>query len=269
MTRILEGKRILVTGSSSGIGEAIALRLASEGASVAVHGRNRARAEAVAEAARQHGGEVIVAIGDLATLEGCESVAKIALDSLGKIDICVNNCGVSLRQDNPRWDELEHSDWIDSIEVNFLASVRMAKAFYPGMKAQGWGRVINISTLGAWIPGLLTDYTAPKAALNKLTIDMSKQCGQDGVTVNAILPGTIMTSAIERYLDVLNEQLEWNTDDMAERKRRYVSEVYPQPIQRLGEPHDIGALVVFLASDHAGYVTGALIKCDGGSSPSV
>ena len=93
MTRILEGKRILVTGSSSGIGEAIALRLASEGASVAVHGRNRARAEAVAEAARQHGGEVIVAIGDLATDAGAEAAADVVDGAWGGVDVLVNNAG--------------------------------------------------------------------------------------------------------------------------------------------------------------------------------
>lgn len=265
----LDGKTAFVSGASSGIGRQCAYDLAEAGADVVVHGRDVERTEETAARVREIGAKAVVAIGDLATIEGCESVAKTSLDGFGKIDICVNNCGVSLRQDNPRWDELEHKDWIDSIEVNFLSSVRMSRAFYPGMKAQNWGRIIHISTLGAWIPGLLSDYTAPKAALNKLTIDMSKQCGQDGVTVNAILPGTIVTSAIERYMDVLNEQLGWNTDDWDERVKRYVSEVYPQPIQRLGEGHDIGGLVTFLASDHAGYITGALIKVDGGSSPSV
>jgi 3-oxoacyl-[acyl-carrier protein] reductase len=265
----LDGKTAFVSGASSGIGRQCAYDLAEAGADVVVHGRDVERSEETAAQVRAMGAKAIVAIGDLATDEGCEAVAKAALDGFGRIDICVNNCGVSLRQDNPRWDELEHDEWLASFEVNFLSSVRMSRAFYPGMKAQNWGRIIHISTLAAWIPGLLSDYGTPKAALNKLTIDMSKQCGQDGVTVNAILPGTIVTAAIERYMDVLNEQLGWNTDNWDGRVKRYVSEVYPQPIQRLGHGHDIAALVVFLASDHAGYVTGALIKCDGGSSPSV
>jgi NAD(P)-dependent dehydrogenase (short-subunit alcohol dehydrogenase family) len=265
----LDGKRAFVSGASSGIGRQCAIDLAEAGADVVVHGRDRERAEETAAQVRELGRKAIVAIGDLATDEGCENVAKASLIGLGAIDICVNNCGVSLRQDNPKWNELTTLDWLASVEVNLLASVRMAKAFYPAMKDAGWGRIINISTLGAWIPGLLTDYTAPKAALNKLTIDMSKQCGPDGVTVNAILPGTIWTAAIERYLGVLDEQLGWGTDDVAERQRRYLTDVFPQPIQRLGVGHDIAALVVFLASDHAGYVTGALIKCDGGLSPSV
>jgi NAD(P)-dependent dehydrogenase (short-subunit alcohol dehydrogenase family) len=265
----LDGKRAFVSGASSGIGRQCAIDLAEAGADVVVHGRDRERTEETAAHVRELGRKAVIAIGDLATDEGCDSVARASLEGLGAIDICVNNCGVSLRQDNPRWDELDTEDWLASIQVNFLASVRMGKAFYPAMKDAGWGRIINISTLGAWIPGLLTDYTSPKAALNKLTIDMSKQCGPDGVTVNAILPGTIWTSAIERYLGVLNEQLGWGTDDIAERQKHYLKEIFPQPIQRLGEPHDIGALVVFLASDHAGYVTGALIKCDGGLSPSV
>ena len=145
----LDGKTAFVSGASSGIGRQCAYDLAEAGADVVVHGRDVERSEETAAKVREIGAKAVVAIGDLATLEGCESVARAALDGFGKIDICVNNCGVSLRQDNPRWDELEHSDWIDSVEVNFLASVRMSKAFYPGMKAQNWGRIIHISTLGA------------------------------------------------------------------------------------------------------------------------
>ena len=265
----LTGKRAFVSGASSGIGRQCAIDLAAAGCDVVVHGRDRDRTEDTAGEVRKLGREAVVAIGDLATDDGAAAVVEASFKGFPRVDICVNNAGVSLRQDDPTWDQLTIQDWIDSLQVNFLASIRMGQAFYPGMKEQGWGRIINISTLGAVIPGLLTDYTASKTALNKLTLDMAKQCGPSGVTVNAILPGTIWTAAIDRYLQVLNDQRGWGTDDLGERQKRYLSEVFPQPIQRLGEPHDIGALVVFLSSDHAGYVTGALIKCDGGLSPSV
>ena len=148
----LKGKRALVTGSSSGLGAAIALELAAEGVSVAVHGRDRARTEHTARAIEELGMQAVVTVGDLMKDADADAVADAALTGLGGIDILVNNAGAVLRMDNPPWEEVTPQEWIDSFNLNVGAAVRLTRRMVPGMKERGWGRVINISSMAGLRP---------------------------------------------------------------------------------------------------------------------
>ena len=145
-----------------------------------------------------------------------------------------------------------------------LAGIRLARRFVPGMKEHNWGRIVNVSsTTATHVWGILIDYGAAKAALNKITADMSKTLGPHGITVNAIIPGTILTPAIADYMEVLKKQHGWG-DDPEENERRYTKEIFPQSVQRLGKLRDTAALATFLASPLAGYINGAYVRIDGG-----
>jgi len=262
----LKGKRALVTGSSSGLGEAIALELAAEGVSVAVHGRDRARTERTAQAIEAKGVKAVVTVGDLMRDSGAEAVAEIALAGLGGIDILVNNAGAVLRMDNPPWIEVTPQEWLDSYNLNVGATIRLTRLLSPPMVDAGWGRIINISsTGGSQTSGHLLDYCAAKAAVDNLTVNLSKNLAPHSVTVNAVIPGTILTPAVERWLVTLRGQFGW-PDDLAENERVYTREYVPQPIPRLGRPREIAAAVALLASPLSGYTTGAMLRIDGGTA---
>ncbi len=260
----LRGKRAFVSGSSSGLGEAMALELATEGCDVVVHGRDRKRTEAVAAAVEKLGVRAAATFGDLAEVSVAEKIAANALETFGGIDILVNNCGAVLRMDAPDWLDITPEEWIKSFEVNFMGGLVLAQAFAPGMKERKWGRIINISsTAGEQISGLLPSYGAPKAAVINFTGNISKSLGPHGVTVNTIIPGTHLTPAVERWLAALKEKHGWG-DDEEENERIYTQELLPQSVRRLGRPREIAAAVAFLASPLSGYTNGASLRIDGG-----
>lgn len=266
----LSGKRALVTGASAGLGTAIARTLAAEGCTVVVHGRNEERAQKVANDIVAAGGKALIAIGDIATDEGANAAADTALAALGGIDILVHNAGGALHNhDMPTWDKLPVSDYLLSLNMNFIASVRLVNRFAPGMVERGWGRIINISSTAArQALGVLHEYGPAKAALENWGINMSKNLSPHGVTVNTVEPGMYLTGASVEFLKTLGKQQGW-PDDLAEIERRYATETFPQPVPRLGKPEEMGAVVTFLASPLAAYVTGATWRADGGNSMGV
>lgn len=262
----LGGKRAFVSGSSSGLGKAIALELAAEGCDVVVHGRDRDRTDETARQVAAKGVRTAATYGDLAEGDAADTVAAEALAALGTVDILVNNVGAVLQMHNPSWEDVPPGEWERSFRVNFMAGLRLTQHFVPGMKLEGWGRIINISsTGGSHIAGFMPDYGAPKAAVNNFTGNLSKALGPHGITVNAIIPGTILTPAVDRWLDELKQQLDWG-DDFAENERIYTSEITPQSVPRLGHPREIAAAVAFLASPLSSYTNGAALRVDGGSA---
>ena len=266
MNRELEGKRAFISGSSSGIGKSIALELAKVGCVVVVHGRDKVRTDETAHEAEALGVRAVATLGDLATEAGCEAVARDTLAAVGAVDIVVNNAGLALRKDDPPWSEIPIQTWVDSYEVNFMSTLRMSQLFLPGIKASGWGRFINISTGGATSTPVLTEYGAAKAALNKLTADMAKDVGRYGATANAISPGVIWTSSVDEWIQVQSKQRGWTPEEF---ERRFLTEVRPQAIPRFGRPEDIAHLAVFLVSDKAAFITGTIIRVDGGGAKTV
>ena len=261
----LDGKRALVTGSSSGIGEAIAKRLAAEGARLIVHGRNVERAERVAAEIRATGAEVHVAIGDLMRDDQATSVADTAEAALGGIDILVNNAGgESSGGGQATFFDATPAEWVAAYQGNVVSAIRMIQRFTPGMKAAGWGRIIQISSLVAHRPNLvIPDYAAAKAALNNMTLGLSKTLAGTGITVNSISPGVILTAGVEGWFRKLAEQFGWGTE-WPEIEKRAIAELAPNHCGRAGRPEDVAHAVMYLASPQGGFVTGTDMMVSGG-----
>jgi NAD(P)-dependent dehydrogenase (short-subunit alcohol dehydrogenase family) len=260
----LKGKRALITGASSGLGAATALELANEGVSIVVHGRDKDRAEAVAAEVRAKGVGAAVAIGDITKDADANAIADTALAAFGGIDILINSAGGVVRDGNPTWQQMSPDDWLMAFNFNVVSIIRFCQKLVPPMMDRNWGRVINISSIaGRVFSGLLHDYGAAKAAVDHITTNLSKTFAPKGVTVNAIVPGTIMTPQSKRWVVTLGKQKGW-PDDLAEQERRYTTEHSPQPVPRLGRPDEIAAAATFLASPRSNYTTGATLVVDGG-----
>jgi 3-oxoacyl-[acyl-carrier protein] reductase len=264
----LTGRRALVTGSSAGIGVGIAEALAAEGASVVVHGRNRERAEAVADRLRAAGARVAVAIGDLSGDEAAASVAEAALEAFGGIDILVNNAGGSAEIKDKSWFGGQPQDWLDTYQANVLAAVRLIHRLVPGMRERGWGRVINIGTGASVTPTSgQPDYGPAKAAMLNMSLGLSKALSRTGVTSNTVSPGMIRTEGLERFLAGFAEKRGWG-DDVA-KAEEYVLKGTGQTVTRVGEVRDIAYVVAVLASPRSDFINGTNIHVDGGISPSI
>lgn len=263
----LTGKRALVTGSSGGIGAAIAQTLASEGAAVVVHGRNEERANQVAEEIRHNGGKAFVAVGDLSIDAEAQHVAEQSLTAFGGVDILINNAGGAEAQKS--WTETSLENWTATYNNNTIAAVRLIKLLVPQMKSQGWGRIIQIASGVATQPGAIgADYSAAKAAMVNLTVSLAKELAETGITVNTVTPGTILTSGLERVVREIASVRGWGTN-WAELEKRAVSEVWPNPTGRVGRVEDIATLVTFVASPLAGFINGANLRVDGGNIMSI
>lgn len=260
----LVDKTALVTGSSKGIGEAIASALAREGAIVVVHGRDCAQTNAAVDAIRAGGGRAFPVLGDLTDDKAVERLVREAEEHVGAIDILVNNAGGSGPKTD--WETASAADWIPTFDRNVLAAVRMSGRLLPAMRAAGWRRVINISSGAATMPPATgADYSATKAAINALTASMAKAVASNGVTVNAVSPGTIRSAKLENGFraaaaarGIVSEDAAW------EDVQRGVLPLFASvPLGRVGELADA---VAFLSSPRAGYITGTNLHVDGGFS---
>lgn len=258
----LSGKRALVTGSSSGVGQAIAQTLAAEGASLVIHGRDAARVNAVADGIRACGGDAVTVTGDLATDAGADAVAAIG----GDIDILVNNAGY---YDGLGWSELTAEAWAQIYQVNVVSGVRMIERFVPGMRQRGWGRVIQIGGGLAVQPAAIQPhYNATLAARHNLTVSLARELAGTGVTANTVAPGAILTEPVRDMVVAAATVQGWGStwDDI---ERAAATEWFPNDIGRFGRPDEIASAVAFLASVQAGYISGADLRVDGGTVRSV
>ncbi len=240
----LSGRNALVTGSTRGIGHAIASTLAGAGARVAIVGRDEARAEAVAAALGQGAQGFACDVADLAQVS---ALIRDVEQAFGGIDILVNNAGVT--RDNLML-RLKDDDWNAVIDANLRGAFATIRAATRGMMKRRWGRIINISS----VVGLTgnkgqTNYAASKAGLIGLTKSVAKEFASRGILANVVAPGFIDTEM---------------TAAMTPEARAAISQQIP--LERLGTPADIASVVAFLASDHAAYITGQVLVVDGGLS---
>ena len=258
----LKGRRALVTGSSAGLGRAIAEMLAAEGASVVVHGRDTERTEAVAAGIRAAGGDAMAVVGDLAGDAGADAVA----DAAGDVDILVNNAGA---YDGLAWSEVTTDMWGQIYQTNVVSGVRMIERFVPAMRKRGWGRVIQIGGGLAIQPSTeQPHYQATLAARHNLTVSLARDLAGTGVTANIVAPGAVLTEPVRVMATEFATANGWGPawDDI---ETAAASAWVPNDIGRFGRPEEIAAAVVFLASAHAGYISGADIRVDGGTIRSV
>ncbi|GAB3878698.1 SDR family NAD(P)-dependent oxidoreductase [Kibdelosporangium lantanae] len=254
----LTGRKALVTGSSSGLGEAIARLLAAEGADVVVHGRDETRARTVADRI----GAKAVAVGDLATDEGADAVAAAA----GEIDILVNNAGA---YDHLGWAESTSDVWSRTYEVNVVSAVRMIHRFVPGMRTRGWGRVIQIGGGLAGQPmAMQPHYNASLAARHNLAVSLARDLKDTGVTSNVVAPGAILVDSVRRLLTEMAPEKGWGVE-WPEIEHNAATTFVPNDIGRFGRPEEIAGAVAYLASPYADYVSGATLRVDGGTIRSV
>ncbi|MDE8650886.1 SDR family NAD(P)-dependent oxidoreductase [Novosphingobium album (ex Liu et al. 2023)] len=258
----LKGRRALVTGSSSGIGEAVARMLADEGAAVVVHGRNRERAEKVAADINAAG----VAIGELSTDALAASVHAEACAALGgNIEILINNAGGSSTGNTARPPiEISTDDYISNYHANALAAVRLCQLCVPDMTAAKFGRIINVSSAVAVQPNNLgADYSGAKSALNNFTVSLAGSLKGLGITANTLSPGIIMVDGLLRF-----GRQKFGDPDMSfeEVSERFAAEkVFDMPpVGRLGIPRDLAVVACMLASPLSGFITGANYRVDGG-----
>jgi 3-oxoacyl-[acyl-carrier protein] reductase len=238
----LDGRKALVTGASGGIGGAIARAFHGAGAEVVVSGT---RIDALESLAADLGRGAHVVPADLAAAGGAERLVAGAEEALGGIDVLVNNAGLTRDGLTMR---MKDEDWQTVIDVNLTAAFRLSRAVIRGMMKARWGRIISITSVVAAMgnPGQV-NYAASKAGLTGLTKSLAAEVARRGITVNCIAPGFIVTA----MTDVL---------DAAQRERLLAA----IPGGRLGEPSEIAAAAVYLASEEAAYVTGQTLHVNGG-----
>jgi NAD(P)-dependent dehydrogenase (short-subunit alcohol dehydrogenase family) len=254
----LSGKTALVTGSTAGIGYAIALGLARAGAAVFLNGRDKGRTDAAVAKVKGEapGADVRGVAGDVGTAEGCEAIVA----ALPAVDILVNNAGIFNPQD---FFDVPDAEWERFFAVNVMSGVRLSRAYLPGMQAEGWGRVLFLSSeSGLNIPVEMIHYGMTKTADLALSRGLAKRMAGTGVTVNAILPGPTLSEGVAGMLagEVAKsgKPLEEVAADFVKAHRS------TSIIQRAATVEEVANLCVYVASPQASATTGAALRVDGG-----
>jgi len=247
-------KTALVSGSTKGIGFAIATQLAAEGARVIVNGRSDNTVNSALEEIRETRPEAKVEgfAGDLATATATEDLVRL----FPAVDILVNNLGIF--EPKP-FDEIADQEWLRFFEVNVLTGVRLSRAYLPGMKERRWGRVLNITSIAVKQPidGLMLSNTL-RAAVTGFARTLANEVARFNITVNNIMPGYTRTDRVEQLARAASEKTGSSLEDAYAKWEREI------PLGRLGEPREFAALAAFLASERASYITGSSIAVDGG-----
>jgi 3-oxoacyl-[acyl-carrier protein] reductase len=257
MSGRLDGKTAIVSGSNRGIGRAIAGRLASEGARVVLSARDEAMLSAAVQEIGEAGGCAAARPLDLRKEEAAARLVEFTAATFGPPDIVVNNAGATKRGD---FFELSEEDWSDGFALKFFGAVRLTRAAWPHLKQRG-GSVVNISGVGGRMPGpYFTIGGSVNAALLSFTKAMADVGVRDGVQVNAINPGSIRT---ERFRRLLAQQAAEQNIPLEHAERKIIEN---NKITRIGEPHEIAALVAFVVSPEGRLLQGAIMDMDGGAT---
>lgn len=246
----LDGKAMLITGASTGLGRAAAIEAATSGAFVGVHYRqSEEAARQTVDAITAAGGQACLVQGDVTCRADVDGVFDEFLGaSNGRLDVLVNNAGALVRRTSIA--ELDDESWNEVIAVNMTSTFLCSQRAIPIMKSQGGGAIINISSIAAMIGGAggSVHYAAAKGGVNALTIGLAKELAPFNIRVTAIMPGVIPTPFHDKF----------SSPELLEKWRKAI------PLRRLGRPEDIAAAVVYLASDRAQFITNSTLKISGG-----
>jgi NAD(P)-dependent dehydrogenase (short-subunit alcohol dehydrogenase family) len=254
----LKGKTALVTGSTSGIGHAVARGLAETGATVVVNGRTQAKVEAAAAAIAKAvpGSKVRGVAADVSTAAGCNALVA----ALPEVDILVNNAGIF----EPKgFFDIPDDDWSRFFEVNVMSGVRLSRGYMPGMLKRNWGRIVFISSESALnIPKEMIHYGMTKTAQLAVSRGLAEMTRGTAVTVNSVLPGPTMSEGVEAFVKDLARQ---NGQSVEEAAAQFVKQHRPSSLlQRFAAPEEIANMVVYVASKEASTTNGAALRAEGG-----
>src|SRR5262245_49362776 len=245
MTGRLSGRIAVVTGASKGIGKAIAISLASEGAKVILVSRDRSQLEEAAAEIAGTGGDAAVLPADITSEEQVRALERDVLARFGQVNILVNNAGINVRKPV---DEFTLADWRLVMDTNVTGAFLMCRSFVPAMKGRGYGRILNLTSMMAHVSlPLRMAYSTSKTALLGLTRALALELAPEGITVNGISPGPVATE--------MNLPLMQNPDAAAQ----FLSGI---PLGRWGRAEEIGALAAFLCSEHGSFITGTDVLID-------
>lgn len=236
----------IVTGGSRGIGRAVAVRLAKDGMNLVINYRgNSAAAEETERLCRELGAEVLLVQGDVSRAEDCEKLAAQAKEAFGRVDVLVNNAGITRDGLLARMTE---EDFRPVLDVNLVGPWNMMKAVNRIMMKQRYGRIVNLSSVTGLMGNMgQTNYAAAKAGILGMTKSYAREVASRGITVNAVAPGFIDTDMTEAMPEGAKDKI-----------------VTGIPMGRTGKPEDVAEAVAFLASEQAGYITGEVLRVDGG-----
>ena len=250
----LKGKIAVVTGGSDGIGRATALRLAQEGANVAVCARRKEPLDETAAAMSKFGVQTLAIPADMSKAADIERFMKAVVDKFGRIDILVNNAGTSKRG---AFLELTDEEWAADLELKVFGAIRCSRLAVPHMKKNGGGRIVNITISSAKQPGAQSYPTSvSRAAGLAITKAMSKEFAADNILVNTVCIGKIKSGQHERRYK----------KDGRSAEQYYAEAAKDIPMRRVGEADEVATVIAFLVSDAASYVTGSSLNLDGGIS---
>lgn len=244
----------LVTGGSQGIGKAIAAKLAQEGASVVIAARGEELLSQVVSEIRAAGGKVVGVVADVSKSEDCERLIKETIQAFGKIDILINNAGTSATGD---FEAATDDIWQADFDLKLFAAIRLSRLAIPEMKKQNWGRIINVTNIGAKQPAAKSmPTTVTRAAGLALTKALSKEFAPNNILVNSICIGLIKAGQHEKKAAKAGVPLEQHYETLGKNV----------PLGRVGRAEEVANVAAFLASEAASYVTGSSINLDGGTS---
>ena len=261
----LTDKLALVSGSNRGTGETIARTLAAEGCKVAVHSNAEGDSDTVAASIRETLSNEDAAIsvwGDLCSDEGAAQVIEQCLNAWGRLDILINNYGTA----GPGfWEKSSSTDWLEMYQKNVLSATRLIQGFLPSLKTNGWGRIINLGTIGSHQPNsIMPHYYAAKGAMATMGVSLTKAVANTGITVNTVSPGLIHTPELEAGYRHKAAKKGWG-EDWPEILRALVENDYPNPSGRIAERQEVADAVAFLCSPRADFINGQNIRVDGGA----
>lgn len=255
----IKNKNAIVCASSQGLGKAAAMELASEGVNIVISSRSEQDLLNVKEKIETSTNvKVISVVADLNKPEDIDNLYNKAHSELGPIDILVNNAGGPPPSD---FESLNDEDWLKAFNLTMMSSIRLSKLVLPSMKERNWGRIINISSVSVKtpVPGLFLSNSLRMGVLG-WSKALSDEVAPKGITVNSVCPGSTRTA---RITDILKSQSEATGKTLEEIEALAAAKI---PMLRIGEPEDLAALIAFLASERASYMTGLAIQVDGGSA---